>query len=60
MIFGGEGIFLATLSGHGRVWLQSMPFSRLADTIMAHAPKSGGSKQGEGSVIGQISTLFEG
>ena len=60
MIFGGEGIFLATLSGHGRVWLQSMPFSRLADTIIAHAPRTGGSKQGEGSVLGQFSTLFEG
>jgi uncharacterized protein (TIGR00266 family) len=60
MIFGGEGIFLATLSGHGRVWLQSMPFSRLADTIIAHAPKRGGSSKGEGSVLGQFSTLFEG
>ena len=60
MIFGGEGIFLATLSGHGRVWLQSMPFSRLADTIIAHAPRHGGKSQGEGSVLGQFSTLFEG
>ena len=60
MIFGGEGIFLATLSGHGRVWLQSMPFSRLADTIIAHAPRSGGSSKGEGSVLGGFSTLFEG
>ncbi len=60
MIFGGEGIFLATLSGHGRVWLQSMPFSRLADTILAHAPRQGGSSKGEGSAIGQFSTLFKG
>jgi len=59
MIFGGEGIFLATLSGHGRVWLQSMPFSRLADTIIAHAPRHGGKSKGEGSVLGQFSTLFE-
>ena len=59
MIFGGEGIFLATLQGHGKVWLQSLPFSRLADTIIAHAPRAGGGTKGEGSVLGGISTLFE-
>ncbi|MCP4996173.1 MAG: TIGR00266 family protein [Gammaproteobacteria bacterium] len=47
MLFGGEGIFLATLSGTGTIWLQSLPFSRMADRILAHAPKAGGSKQGE-------------
>ena len=47
MFFGGEGLFLATLSGHGRVWMQSLPFSRLADRILAHAPKAGGSEKGE-------------
>ncbi len=47
MFFGGEGLFLATLSGHGTVWLQSLPFSRLADRIIAHAPSSGGKSQGE-------------
>ena len=47
MFFGGEGLFLATLSGHGRVWLQSLPFSRLADRILAHAPKAGGKEKGE-------------
>lgn len=47
MMFGGEGMFLTTLSGHGKVWLQSLPFSRLADRILAHAPKAGGSQQGE-------------
>jgi len=47
MFFGGEGLFLATLSGHGRVWIQSLPFSRLADRILAHAPKAGGSEKGE-------------
>ena len=47
MFFGGEGLFLATLSGHGRVWVQSLPFSRLADRILAHAPKAGGSEKGE-------------
>ena len=59
MIFGGEGIFLAHLSGHGHIWLQSLPFSRLANTIIAHAPRAGGSRKGEGSVLGGISTLFE-
>jgi uncharacterized protein (TIGR00266 family) len=47
MFFGGEGLFFATLSGHGSVWLQSLPFSRLADRIMKHAPSSGGKSQGE-------------
>jgi uncharacterized protein (TIGR00266 family) len=47
MLFGGEGLFLATLSGHGKVWLQSLPFSRLADGILAHAPKAGGKDKGE-------------
>ena len=47
MFFGGEGLFLATLGGHGRVWMQSLPFSRLADRILAHAPKAGGKEKGE-------------
>ncbi len=55
-VFGGEGLFLATLQGTGRVWLQSLPFSRLADRI---APYGGGASEGEGSIIGGISTIFE-
>jgi len=47
MFFGGEGLFLATLRGTGRVWLQSLPFSRLADRIIASAPKLSGSEVGE-------------
>lgn len=47
MFFGGEGFFMATLSGHGSVWIQSLPFSRLADRIIQHAPQIGGSNQGE-------------
>ncbi|MCU7842585.1 MAG: TIGR00266 family protein [Candidatus Thiodiazotropha sp. (ex Monitilora ramsayi)] len=47
MIFGGEGIFLATLSGTGRVWIQSLPFSRMADRILQHAPQGGGKERGE-------------
>lgn len=47
MLFGGEGMFLATLQGHGTVWLQSLPFSRLADRILAFAPSAGGGDMGE-------------
>jgi uncharacterized protein (TIGR00266 family) len=47
MFFGGEGLFMATLSGHGKVWIQSLPFSRLADRIIQHAPAVGGRNQGE-------------
>jgi len=60
MFFGGEGLFLATLKGHGTVYLQSLPFSRMADRIIAHAPKSGGSAKGEGSVLGGIGRLLDG
>jgi len=59
MVFGGEGMFLATLSGHGKVWLQSLPFSRLAGRILAAAPQGGGRDKGEGSVLGGISRIFE-
>jgi uncharacterized protein (TIGR00266 family) len=51
MFFGGEGLFLATLSGTGAVMLQSLPFSRLADRILQHAPIAGGSSRGEGSAL---------
>lgn len=47
MFFGGEGMCLATLKGTGSVWIQSLPFSRLADRIVAHAPALQGRKQGE-------------
>lgn len=60
MVFGGEGLFLATLKGHGTVWLQSLPFSRLADRILAHAPSSGGKSQGEGSVLGGVGRMLDG
>lgn len=59
MFFGGEGLFLATLRGTGRVWLQSLPFSKLADNIIAHAPKAGGKDRGQGSVLGGIANMFE-
>lgn len=60
MFFGGEGMFLATLRGHGRVWLQSLPFSRLADRILAHAPSAGGEAKGEGSVLGGLGRMLGG
>ena len=51
-LFGGEGLFFAVLSGPGKIWLQSLPFSRLAGRMLAAAPNQGGSKE-EGSVIGK-------
>jgi len=47
MVLGGEGLWLTTLSGTGTVWVQSLPFSRLADRIIAAAPTMGGSDKGE-------------
>jgi uncharacterized protein (TIGR00266 family) len=52
-LFGGEGVFLATLTGPGTVWLQSLPFSRLASRIFAAAPQRGGSRE-EGSLLGGL------
>jgi len=57
MVFGGEGLFLATLRGTGTVYLQSLPFSRLADRVL-QASSSGSSSKGEGSVLGGIGDLF--
>jgi len=54
MFFGGEGLFLATLSGTGSVYLQSLPFSRLADRIIRQAPAAGGGGKGEGSLLGSL------
>ncbi len=58
--FGGEGLFFATLTGPGKVWLQSLPFSRLADRIYKAAPSAGGTRQGEGSVLGALGNLLDG
>lgn len=51
-LFGGEGLFFAVLQGPGKIWLQSLPFSRLAGRMLAAAPQKGGSKE-EGSVLGK-------
>ena len=53
-LFGGEGLFWATLTGPGTVWMQTLPFSRLADRIYAAAPQSGGKGTGETSVLGGV------
>ncbi len=58
--FGGEGLFLATLRGPGRVWLQSLPLSRLADRITAASPKTGRGGREEGSVLGGLGRLLDG
>jgi uncharacterized protein (TIGR00266 family) len=60
MFFGGEGLFLATLRGTGKVYLQSLPFSRLADRIIKHAPRIGGKSKGEGSILGELGRMIDG
>jgi uncharacterized protein (TIGR00266 family) len=60
MIFGGEGLFLATVKGTGTVYLQSLPFSRMADRILQNAPKIGGKSKGEGSVLGGLGRMIDG
>ncbi len=60
MFFGGEGLFLATLRGTGPVYLQSLPFSRMANRILAHAPRADGSRREEGSVLGGLGDLIDG
>jgi len=59
-IFGGEGLFFGTLRGPGHVWLQSLPLSRLANRIVLSAPAAGGSRRGEGSILGGLGDLLDG
>ena len=59
MIFGGEGVFFARLRGPGHVWLQSLPFSRLAGRIMANLGP-GGKRTDEGSVLGVLGNIIQG
>ncbi len=61
--FGGEGLFFATLTGPGHVWLQSLPLSRMADRIYKAAPQTGGARKGEGSildVVGGLGNMIDG
>lgn len=60
MIFGGEGLFLADMRGTGTLYLQSLPFSRLASRIIKAAPQSGGGHKGEGSLLGGIGRMVMG
>ena len=60
VFFGGEGLFFARLTGPGKVWIQSLPFSRLAARMFAAAGARGGSNRGEGSVLGGLGNLLDG
>ena len=59
-LFGGEGLFFATLRGPGKVWIQSLPFSRLANRVFAAAPKGGGKGVDQGSILGGLGNLLGG
>ena len=59
-LFGGEGLFFATLKGPGRVWLQSLPLSRLANRIIAAVPRVGRGGREEGSLLGGLGGLLDG
>ena len=58
VLFGGEGLFFASLIGPGKVWVQSLPFNRLADRIMSKAKNYGGKE--EGSVLGGLGKVLDG
>lgn len=58
--FGGEGVFFATVTGPGKVWIQSLPFSRLAERVFAASPSAGGQSKGEGSVLGMLGNIIDG
>ncbi len=60
MIGGGEGVFFARLRGPGTVWIQSVPFSRLAGRMLAAAGSRGGGNRGEGSVLGGLRDFIGG
>ena len=61
VLFGGEGLFYARLEGPGKVWIQSLPFSRLADRIMAASRNYGrGGSKGEGSILGGLGDILDG
>jgi hypothetical protein len=53
-------VFLATLTGPGKVWLQSLPFSRMAGRMLQAAPQAGGQNRGEGSVLGGLGRILDG
>ena len=59
-VFGGEGLFFATLKGPGTVFIQSLPFSRLASRVIASAPQTGSKQKGEGSILGGLGNILDG
>lgn len=59
VLFGGEGLFFARLRGPGKVWIQSLPFSRLAGRML-QAAQGGGGNRGEGSILGELGDLIGG
>jgi len=59
-LFGGEGLFFARLTGPGKVWIQSLPFSRLAGRMLAAAGSRGGQNRGEGSALGALGDFIGG
>ncbi|MEP9361185.1 TIGR00266 family protein [Sphingomonas sp. KR3-1] len=60
VFFGGEGLFFARLRGPGKVWIQSLPFSRLAGRMLAAAMPNGGQNRGEGSILGPLGDIIGG
>ena len=60
VLFGGEGLFFARLTGPGRVWIQSLPFARLAGRMLAASGSRGGQNRGEGSVLGALGDFIDG
>jgi uncharacterized protein (AIM24 family) len=56
-LFGGEGVFFAVLTGPGKVWLQTLPISRLASRMMQYG---GGNRREEGSILGGLGNLLDG
>jgi len=59
-VFGGEGLFFASLQGPGTVFIQSLPFSRLASRVIASAPQTGRKDKGEGSILGGLGDILDG
>ena len=60
LLFGGEGMYLAAMRGPGKVWVQTLPFSRLASRVIASAPQTGGKRRGEGSILGGLGDMLDG
>ena len=53
-------MFLVKLSGHGTIYLEALPFSRLADRVVGNSPQAGGGSKGEGSILGGLGRMLGG